>query len=263
MRIETARPENSGRIVLLTSEGPLAGCVANGLIRRFGNLSIIQEKPERKFEVLKRRARLLGWPIALSQVLCAVVLKLMEFGSKGRRAEICQEFGLDAIFHRSQSVMNVPSVNSDACQDLLRKLDPAVIAVYGTRVIRRETLQAVNAPFINYHAGINPKYRGQQPAYWALAKGDAKNAGVTVHLVDTGIDTGDILYQAPVVFDRRDTILTYQWAQLPAGLSLFERAIEDALHDRLARRRTSGPSGSYYPPTLLAYFRNGVVKGVW
>jgi hypothetical protein len=53
----------------------------------------------------------------------------------------------------------------------------------------------VPSPFINYHAGINPKYRGQDPAYWARVQGDAEHAGITIHLVDEGVDTGAVLFQ--------------------------------------------------------------------
>jgi len=44
----------------------------------------------------------------------------------------------------------------------LRDLGPVVVVDYGTR----ETLQCVPAPIINSPAGMNPKYRGQNGAYW-------------------------------------------------------------------------------------------------
>ncbi len=257
------RPGPGGRVVLITSGGALAWCVANGLIRRFGVIAIIQEKPETKFAIVRRRARLLGWPAALSQAACGVLLRILAPTSKSRRDAIRQEMGISSVLSPDAKIKKVPSVNSESCRDLLRSLNPAVVAVYGTRIITPATLAAVAAPFINYHAGMNPKYRGQHPAYWALANGDAENAGVTVHLVDAGVDTGDILYQERVTFDRRDTIQTYQWAQLPAALPLFERAIDDALLGRLTPRRGDGVSANYFPPTLWTYLLNGVVHGVW
>ena len=51
-------------------------------------------------------------------------------------------------------------------------------------------LEAVPAVFLNTLAGITPSYRGVHGAYWALVQRQPDACGVTVHLVDAGIDTG-------------------------------------------------------------------------
>lgn len=264
--VNEAAPDTTparGGIVLIISGGPLAWCVANYLSQRFAQITIIQERAETKFEILKRRSRLLGWSAAFGQAACAVALRLTSYRAESRRKLISQNIGVSPLPNPDAVIRTVPSVNSDECRELLRALNPAVIAVYGTRIINSQTLKCSLAPFINYHAGITPMYRGQHPAYWALANGDAGNAGVTIHLVDTGVDTGDILYQARVTFDAEDTIQSYQWAQLPVALPLFVRAIEDAFGGQLAPYRGSGPSRHFFPPTLTSYFSNAVLKGVW
>jgi methionyl-tRNA formyltransferase len=91
---------------------------------------------------------------------------------------------------------------------LSKEQRPSVVLVMGTRLIEEDTLRAANAPFVNYHAGITPKYRGVHGAYWARATGDAANCGVTIHFVDTGIDTGAILYQERIVPEPRDNFST-------------------------------------------------------
>ena len=121
--------------------------------------------------MIRRRARLLGWATALGQVGFGVAQRLL-WPNTERIEAIWRLHGLDPSPPRHVTVHRVPSVNSDECRRLLAALAPAVVAVYGTRILKRETLLAVPAPFINYHAGINPKYRGQHPGYWALAQGD-------------------------------------------------------------------------------------------
>jgi len=61
--------------------------------------------------------------------------------------------------------------------------------------------------FINCHAGELPFYRGRNILNWALIN-DAKQFGVTVHYVDDGIDTGDIIEQAIVPITDEDTYST-------------------------------------------------------
>jgi methionyl-tRNA formyltransferase len=241
----------------------MAACVANALAQSYPGLTVLQEEPESKWLVIRRRARWLGWWRALGQTACSIVLRLTARQSQRRIGAIMTAYDLQPKLRPSLTVRYVGSVNAKLCRDALRDADPDVVVVYGTRILRRETLQAVPAPFINYHAGINPKYRGQHPGYWALVNADTENAGVTIHLVDEGVDTGAVLYQAPVAFTPEDNIRTYQWLQMAHALPLLVRAIDDALADRMATQATHLPSRQWFPPTLWAYAWNGVTRGVW
>lgn len=253
----------SSSVLLLISDGPLAWCVANRLSEKFDNITIVQEQPETKVEILRRRARLLGWPTAFGQAVLGIVMRVAKLVVTRRRDAIQGEYALRPIPDSNLRRYLVPSVNSAECRSLIASLSPNVIAVYGTRMLNALTLESITVPCINYHAGITPRYRGQNPAYWALVNGDAKNAGVTVHLVDTGVDTGDVLYQKTVSFDARDTILTYHWVQLAEALPLFEQAIDDAINSRLAPRHLGRPSQIFFPPTIWGYIGTGLTKGVW
>jgi methionyl-tRNA formyltransferase len=157
----------------------------------------------------------------------------------------------------------IGSVNSAACRTALRDIDPSVVIVYGTRIIKPPTLACVPAPFINYHAGINPKYRGQHGAYWARCNHDPEHAGVTIHLVDAGIDTGKVLRQAHVTFSPDDNIATCQHRQIAAALPLLVEAIEEAAAGRLRPRQIDLPSRQWFHPTLWGYLRTGLAQGVW
>jgi methionyl-tRNA formyltransferase len=150
-----------------------------------------------------------------------------------------------------------------ACRAALAMLKPDVVLVIGTRIIGRETLAAITAPVINFHSGINPKYRGQAGGYWALATGDPQNAGVTVHLVDEGVDTGAVLYQERFTATRKDNFITYFYIQAAVVRPLAIRAIEDALSGRLRPVEVDLPSRQFYHPTLWFYLRTAWSRGVW
>ncbi len=254
-------------IVVLTAGGDLSPIVVNGLVRALSGagrvITVVREEPESKADIIRRRARMLGWRTALGQAAFGVLHRLLAPAREGRLAAVVAANGLDTRADPGVAVHHVTSVNAPECRALLASLAPSVIAVYGTRIITAETLRAVYAPFINYHAGINPKYRGQHPGYWALASGDAENAGVTIHLVDAGVDTGSVLYQSRVTFAPDDTIASYQHVQAAHALPLFARAIEDALARRLAPRTVDLPSRQWFPPTLWGYLTTGIVRGVW
>ena len=58
--------------------------------------------------------------------------------------------------------------------------------------------------FINFHFGLLPQCRGPQPILWHLLNND-EEAGVTVHKVDGGIDTGEIIMQEKIRIETNDT----------------------------------------------------------
>jgi folate-dependent phosphoribosylglycinamide formyltransferase PurN len=256
-------PSSPPRIALLIAGGPLAHILVNALTERFGRISVLAEAPEPKLEIVRRRARLIGWREALGQAAFGITHKLIAWRSAGRLAALWDRYGLDPRPDPGVPVQHIRSVNAQACREALRKLRPDVVVVYGTRIIRRDTLACVTAPFINYHAGVNPKYRGQNGAYWARRNGDPDHAGVTIHLIDEGVDTGDVLYQAPVTFAPDDNIATYQHRQMVAALPLLARAIEDALAGRLRPRKVELPSRQWFHPTLWGYVKTGMLQGVW
>lgn len=141
-------------VVLLFTGGPLGWCIVNYLQSCFDNLIVIQEQPEGKIDVVRRRARLLGWWTALGQAAFGGAIRLLEPLAARQCLAIMHNSGLDPRPRLALPCFQVPSVNSEECLMLLKQLNPAVIAVYGTRLLKPEKLTAQGASFINYHAGI-------------------------------------------------------------------------------------------------------------
>jgi phosphoribosylglycinamide formyltransferase 1 len=59
---------------------------------------------------------------------------------------------------------------------------------------------------VNVHPSLLPSFPGSRPIEDALAAG-AETTGVTVHLVDEGVDTGPVIRQEPVAVEPRETLL--------------------------------------------------------
>lgn len=71
-------------------------------------------------------------------------------------------------------------------------------------VITPDILQLPPKGFINFHYGLLPQCRGPQPILRHLLNND-EEAGVTIHKVDEGIDTGDIIMQEKIKIEDNDT----------------------------------------------------------
>lgn len=251
------------KIVLLAGSGFSTDVVYNALQQQYDLSAVIIEAPVDKKTFLTRRIKKLGFFTVAGQVLFqAMIVPVLNAFSKKRKAQIIQENNLDDRPIPSEKIKNVSSVNSDETLLLLKEIDPDLVIVNGTRIIAKKILNAVPCKFINTHTGITPAYRGVHGTYWALVNKDEANSGVTVHLVDAGIDTGGILYQARVTTNKKDNFTTYPILQLAAGVPLLLQASNDALENNLTEIEGTSSSKLWYHPTAWQYLYNRIFRNV-
>ena len=248
------------RVVLLSAGGESGEIAVRYLAAHFDDLAVIVEGPESRLLFLRRRLKRLGLVTVAGQVAFMLFQRVQQRMARARIRAILARLGPGKS---PTTTEHVASVNTADCIARLRKLDPAVVLVMGTRIISREVLRAVAVPFVNYHAGITPKYRGVHGGYWALAQADPENCGSTAHLVDEGIDSGAVLFQARVQPETGDNFSTYPYLQLAAGLPLLVQAAEEARAGHLMPQPSNLPSRLWSHPTLWGYFTTGLRHGVW
>jgi len=104
----------------------------------------------------------------------------------------------------------------------LRALAPdvMVVAAYG-HILRAEVLAIPSMGCLNVHASLLPRCRGAAPVSAAILAGN-EETGVTIMLMDEGLDTGPILSQATCPISPQDTreSLRAKLAQLGADLMM-------------------------------------------
>lgn len=76
-------------------------------------------------------------------------------------------------------------------------------------LLPKAVLQLPPKGFINFHYGLLPQCRGPQPILRHLLNNDT-HTGITVHVVDEGVDTGGIIIQEKITIDDSDTYGTLQ-----------------------------------------------------
>ncbi len=207
-------------VVLLAGPGDASHIVLHRLAECFDDVHAVVEDPVSRWTLATRRARRVGWvEVAGQMAFVGGALPILRRAARGRTDAICRRAGLDRT--PIPRAHHVPSVNDAGIAALLRDLDPDVVVVNGTRIISAATLAAIPVPVVNMHAGITPRYRGMHGGYWALAEGRPGDVGTTVHLVDPGIDTGGVLGRATFTPAADDTIATYPYLHLEAGLPVL------------------------------------------
>jgi methionyl-tRNA formyltransferase len=139
--------------------------------------------------------------------------------------------------------------------DALRLLEPDLfIAVGYSLILKAELLGMPRLLAANFHASLLPEYRGKHPVFWTL-RGGERWAGLTVHAMDPGIDTGDILYQVRVRTRRGDTVSLLYSRIMEQSVGLVERLMVDAERGSIPRRPQPEGAGSYFSSTTDDDFR--------
>ncbi|HXJ47928.1 MAG TPA: formyltransferase family protein [Candidatus Acidoferrum sp.] len=109
---------------------------------------------------------------------------------------------------------------------LVTKLAPDLILCDSySMLLRTDILNVPREGVVNVHGGILPQYRGGNPVQWAIIN-DEMQAGVTMHYMDEGFDSG------PVIAQRRVPLLfTDTWRDV---MKRLEVATEDLLGEQIA-----------------------------
>ncbi|MCP4442328.1 MAG: formyl transferase [Aureispira sp.] len=252
------------KIVMLSGKDHYSLMMYNGLKDHYNIEKVIVEEAVDRKKFLKRRIKRLGYFKVFGQILFQLfIVKLLRMTSKAKIAALKEKYQLKETPIDQDKILNATSINSKASRELLEEIQPDIIIVNGTRIISKKILGCTNAIFINTHAGITPKYRGVHGGYWALAHKDKENCGVTVHLVDPGIDTGGILHQAIVEVEANDNFVTYPYIQLAKGIELMKQTLGEAIvQDKLETKEGTKESFLWYHPTIWYYLYHRVFKGV-
>jgi methionyl-tRNA formyltransferase len=110
--------------------------------------------------------------------------------------------------------------------EFLRRLHPDVVCVACCeQLLRREEFEIPALGAINLHPSLLPRYRGPNPYFWQSHQMDLEG-GVTIHQIDEGIDTGDILLQRRFPIRPGASFLEVFQASLRAGSDAMVRALE-------------------------------------
>ncbi len=131
-------------------------------------------------------------------------------------------------------------INSEEFAAYMTSLGPDIIAVLGSSVIKPGIISVPSVAVINLHSGLSPYYRGVWSYGWPIVNDEPECIGATVHHVNAGIDTGDIIFQTRPRLDVSDDLNTIFLKVIAEGTELLGDAIEHI--------RTTGKIDSYRQP---------------
>lgn len=141
---------------------------------------------------------------------------------------------------RRELQVEVPHINHPDVVALAERLQPDVIAVFGTSLIRGPLLEKGRLGIFNLHGGLSPHYRGADCTFWALYNGEPEQVGCTLHRIDAGIDTGALIAHVCPEVREGDDELTLFWRAVRDAAEAYAQLLERLQRgERLGQRQTS------------------------
>ena len=138
----------------------------------------------------------------------------------------------------------------------MQSLKPKIIVSYNySFIIPEQIINFMGGNIINLHISYLPWNRGSSPNIWSFIDDTPK--GVTIHKVEVGLDTGDIIFQKKIYFDEQKETLSSSYEKLNEEIvELLKQNWDKIFNEKyVATPQTRG--GSYHKKADLQKFLNG------
>ena len=137
----------------------------------------------------------------------------------------------------------VREINGEEGCSALRSLETDLLVLAGTPIIRAAVL-AVPRSTLNAHQGALPKFRGMNVIEWAIFESSPPT--ISIHFVDPGVDTGDVIVDEAVLLRHKDTVGSVRERASVRQVDLLADAAAAVLAGGFSRRAQRADQGRQY-----------------
>ncbi|HPF40656.1 MAG TPA: formyltransferase family protein [Phycisphaerae bacterium] len=159
-------------------------------------------------------------------------------------------------------VVSVGSLNDEKSLAAVRSYGPDVIVYAGGGLLRAPLIALPGIGVLNAHGGPLPAVRGMNAAEWALMLG--LRPGTHEHFIDTGVDTGPLLFFQPLAIGAGDVIADVRGKATVQAVESHLRAVDllaEGRRELTAQDRSAGQQYFDMHPLLVDilddWLRNG------
>ncbi len=139
------------------------------------------------------------------------------------------------------------SLKTGEAEEILKEISPdAIVVVAYGKILPESILNIPKYGCVNGHASLLPKLRGSAPIQWAIIMGETKT-GVTIQVMDKGIDTGDILKVAETEIGKEETAEELFDRLAVISADLMVETLEDLESGNIAPKKQNEKEATYAP----------------
>lgn len=252
------------RIVILTLSHLYSNKILKDFIIRYGKSVKLIIEPSTQLRGksaltgIRHYLRLSGLDYVLSQGIRLEIFHLLSFLFTHLGVSPKHKFFRYQTLARAQKIkiVRLADINSPQAVSTIKRVKPdLIISVLFSQILRPNIIDIPRQGVINFHPAYLPNYKGISPIFWSMVNRE-KNIGATVHFIDKGIDTGDIIIRRKIPIKPLDTEDSLYWRAASLGEKLISQAIDQILTGKTGL--IANKKGSYFSfPTkeAVAEFR--------
>ncbi|MCX7747167.1 MAG: formyltransferase family protein [Clostridia bacterium] len=171
------------------------------------------------------------------------------------RDQICAipnncDTGLDGWQLSLKGYCNKNNIRIVSLEEIYDNDDILFLSLEFEKLIR--TFKFKSNKLFNIHFSKLPKYRGMYTSAWPILNGETVT-GVTLHKIDDGIDTGDIIDQIDINIDINYTSRDLYFKYNEEGYNLLVRNIHKLIEANYSAFKQSNEDASYYSKKSINY----------
>jgi peptidoglycan/xylan/chitin deacetylase (PgdA/CDA1 family) len=208
----------------------------------------------------KKMTRLVYWQYVLHRILASVnrhlnnlldiFIRFVHAAPKLPNGD--RSYGLDDLQATCKSngaeLFVTPDIHADPALDFVRRVNPDLGLVFGTRILKPALFEIPKQGSINIHKRKVPDYRGGGAVgLWELLD-DQKEIGVTVHRVEAKVDVGGVIRWARIPIEPFDDLESLALKADVVGADLIVAVIRDFASGTVTETPQSGPSKLFRAP---------------
>ena len=249
--MKTSGKHHSLRAVVLYSGGHLGSAAIVSTMARMSEFEIVgfvradpaaMGRLDRAVRRLRKMGLMFAWLLLWQRLI-------MDLGfALGRLLPVRRRFGTvrDLAEDRNVPLLNCRNVNDAEVRQWIagRKPDLIISACF-SQILKNELIGIPKIGTLNIHPGYLPSYRGAMAYFWPLRCGD-RHAGVSVHWIDEGIDTGPLLARRKLKMRPRTTQQRVLVRSAVAGAYLLRRVARDLIAGQSPAVTATDAAGARY-----------------
>jgi folate-dependent phosphoribosylglycinamide formyltransferase PurN len=245
------------RVVILYSAGHLGSALIMNRLVATDEIEIVGVVKAQPLSLsrqgksrIKRHLQRVGWRFAWLLFFQRVIQALgyvLSMVMPGRRRRLLPAWKIAR--ERNIPVFQTIDINAVATIEFVRQCQPdLLVSAYFSQILKSEIIQLPRLGVLNIHPGWLPAYRGAMAYFWVLHNGSDRG-GVSVHWIDEGIDTGEVLERRSFPIPENATQETVLMLTAVIGTRLLRRVIRRMQRGQPARNVSVEPAthDDYYP----------------